>query len=103
MFSIWVTVATTWSLKAMSEIFLLFLAMCRKRKFGPKPNPARSSCRKPKRAKEFSSGEKLVNLLLVVCRLLLKSKEIDVPVGNAWEKFALKRVVFVLRVGTPLS
>ncbi len=44
MFSIWVTVAITWLRKAMSEISLSFFAIRRKRRLGPKPNPASSGC-----------------------------------------------------------
>src|SRR5207302_1323897 len=49
MFSIWVTVAMTWSLKAISEIFLLLLAIRRYRRFGPNPNPESSCCWKENR------------------------------------------------------
>src|SRR3984893_3182366 len=83
MFSICVTVAMTWSLKAMSEIFLSLFAMRRYRRLGPKPKPASNCCWNEKRYMELRTGDRLKNGLFVVCRLLLNSAEELVPVGNA--------------------
>src|SRR5260370_16201255 len=82
MFSICVTVAMTWSLKAMSEILLLLRAMRRYRRLGPKPKPANNSCWMVRRNIELVAGAKNRKARLVDWRLLVESKEKLTPVGK---------------------
>src|SRR6185369_10961250 len=101
MFSIWVTVAMTWSLKAMSEIFLLFFAILKYRRLGPNPKPESSCCWNEKRYIEPKAGDRLKKGLFVVWRLLLNSKETLDPVAKACAKPKFACPVFSCSRGTP--
>src|SRR6266568_5303819 len=101
MFWICVTVAMTWSLKAMSEIFLLLRAMRRYRRLGPNPKPASNSCWIEKRNIELVAGDRIRSGLFVACRLLLNWNEMFVPVGNACVYPKVAWPVFDWSEGTP--
>ena len=85
----------------MSEILLLFLAILRYRKFGPKPKPESNCCCNETRYIEPSAGERLKKGLFVVWRLLLNSNEKLVPLANDWEKPKFATPVFDCNSGTP--
>src|SRR5258708_6311194 len=101
MFWICVTVAITWSLKAISEIFLLFFAILKYRRFGPKPKPESSCCWNEKRYIAPKAGDRLKKALFVVWRLLLNSKETLDPVAKAWANPKIARPELSCSSGTP--
>src|SRR5215467_8160849 len=85
MFSIWLTVEITCSRKASSEIFLLFCAVRRKRRFKLRPNPCSKCWRTDARKLDVSEGLKATCGLFEACLWFVNERERAVPVENPWE------------------
>src|SRR5690349_2936722 len=102
MFWIWVTVATTWLRKAISEISRLFFAIRMNRRLGPRPKPESRRWRTVARKDELIAGTRVSKRLLVVRRELFTPTSKLVPVAHDCVYSKFTDVEFCCRTGVPV-